>query len=151
MARFARIDSQIRADHLIRANRLRVPELNPFFCESRFGAVKNCESRVWGDSLEFESLGRYQNRVFLRIAVGMAELARVIAAIRITSARWRSHLSQKRRMWSLETLRSLCCDSSFASGVHWCSIRSMWTCGMACESWLCSLNASNWRLAILLI
>ena len=34
MARFARLDSQIRA------NGLRVPELNPFFCESSFGALK---------------------------------------------------------------------------------------------------------------
>ena len=31
MARFARIDSQIRADRQILANRLRVPKLNPFF------------------------------------------------------------------------------------------------------------------------
>ena len=38
--RFARIDSQIRANRLIPANRLRVPELNPCFCESRFGPLK---------------------------------------------------------------------------------------------------------------
>ena len=40
MARFARIDSQIRANRLILANRLGVPELNPFFCELRFGGLK---------------------------------------------------------------------------------------------------------------
>ena len=40
MAQFTRIDSQIRADWLILANRFRVPELNPFFCESRFGGLK---------------------------------------------------------------------------------------------------------------
>ena len=41
MARFVRIASQIRANRLILANRLRVPELNPlFFCGSRFGALK---------------------------------------------------------------------------------------------------------------
>ena len=34
-------------------------------------------------------------------------------------------------------------------GVRWRSIRSTWNCGMACESWLRSLNASDWRLAIL--
>ena len=34
--RFARIDSQIRANRLIFANRVKVPKLNPFFCESRF-------------------------------------------------------------------------------------------------------------------
>ena len=34
MARFARIDSQIRANRLSRANRrLRVPEVNPFLCD----------------------------------------------------------------------------------------------------------------------
>ena len=33
MARFAPIDSQIRANHPILANRFRVPELNPFFSE----------------------------------------------------------------------------------------------------------------------
>ena len=36
MDRFARIDSQIRANRLILANRFRVPELNPFYA--------NCES-----------------------------------------------------------------------------------------------------------
>ena len=40
MGRFARIES----------NRLRFPELNPFFCESR--ALKDCESQVWDDSGE---------------------------------------------------------------------------------------------------
>ena len=45
MARFARIDLQIHADRLIRASRLRVPELNPFFCESRFGALKIANRR----------------------------------------------------------------------------------------------------------
>ena len=40
MARFARIDSQIRANRLILANRFRVPKLNPLFCESRFEGLK---------------------------------------------------------------------------------------------------------------
>ena len=40
MARFARIDSQIRANRVILANRFRVPEPNPLFCESRFGGLK---------------------------------------------------------------------------------------------------------------
>ena len=41
MARLGRIDSQIRANRLILANRFRVPELKPFFfCESRFGGQK---------------------------------------------------------------------------------------------------------------
>ena len=45
MARFARIDSQIRANHLILANRMRVPKLNPFLCESRFGAQQLANRR----------------------------------------------------------------------------------------------------------
>ena len=60
-----RIDSQIRANRLILANRFRVPELNPFFCESRFKGAKSCESQVQGDTRE--SLARYENRVSLRI------------------------------------------------------------------------------------
>ena len=40
MARFARIDSQIRTNQAIRANRLRVPELNPPFCESAFRGTR---------------------------------------------------------------------------------------------------------------
>ena len=47
MARFARIDLQIRATRLILANRFRVAELNPFFCELRFGDAR-------------ESLARYE-------------------------------------------------------------------------------------------
>ena len=41
----------------------------------------------------------------------------------------------KHRVWSSQTLRSLHCGSHHAIGVHWCSIRSTWTSGMACESW----------------
>ena len=62
MARFARIDSQIRANRLILANRFRVPEPNPFFCEYRFGGAKNCELQVWGNLRE--SLERYENGGF---------------------------------------------------------------------------------------
>ena len=35
-----RIDSQIRANRMILTNRFRVPELNPLFCESRFGGLR---------------------------------------------------------------------------------------------------------------
>ena len=46
IARLARMDSQIRVNHLILANRCRVPELNPFLLESCFGGLKiaNCRS-----------------------------------------------------------------------------------------------------------
>ena len=50
------------------------------------------------------------------------------------SVHWLSYLPQKHRIWSSLTLRSLHCDLSRAIGVRWCSIRSTWTCGMACES-----------------
>ena len=46
MARFARIDSQIRAHRLILANRFRVPELNTlFFSESCFVGLKIANRR----------------------------------------------------------------------------------------------------------
>ena len=50
MARVARIDSQIRANRLILANRFGVPELNPFFLRSALQGAKSCESQVCGDS-----------------------------------------------------------------------------------------------------
>ena len=59
MARFSRIDPQIRASRLILANRFRVPELNPFLRIS----AKNCECQVWGDSHEL--LARYENSFFV--------------------------------------------------------------------------------------
>ena len=46
MARFARIDSQIRANRLILAIRFRVPELSPFFANRFSWGKKNCESQV---------------------------------------------------------------------------------------------------------
>ena len=47
MARFARIDSQIRANRSILANRSRVPELNTFFANrAPGGGAKNFESQV---------------------------------------------------------------------------------------------------------
>ena len=79
MAPFARIDSQIRANFLILANRFRVPELNPFFCESHFGGQKIANRRfeairanrsnvmkMGGFSANFDS--RESPRFALRIA-----------------------------------------------------------------------------------
>ena len=46
MARFARIDVQIRANHLILANRFRTETgLKPFFCESHFRGLKLANRR----------------------------------------------------------------------------------------------------------
>ena len=68
-------------------------------------------------------------------AIVIAEsLARVIVAIRIASVRWRSYLQPKYRKSSSQTLRSLCCDSNRAIGVHSFNIRSTWNCRMARES-----------------
>ena len=53
-------------------------------------------------------------------------LARVIAAIRIASVRWRSYLPPKQRIWSSQTLRSLCCGLNRAIGVRSFNIRSTW-------------------------
>ena len=63
MARFARIDSQIRADRPILANRLGVPKLNPFFLRIALrGGLKTANRRFQADSRE--SLARYENRSF---------------------------------------------------------------------------------------
>ena len=71
-------------------------------------------------------------------AIVIAELlARVIAAIRIASVRWRSYSPPPKHS-----------DSNRAIGVRSFNIRSTWNCGMACKTWLRSLNASD-RLAIL--
>ena len=61
MARFARIDSQIRANRQILANRLGVPELNSLV-RIALRRAKNCESQFRGDLREL--LARYENRVF---------------------------------------------------------------------------------------
>ena len=45
LARFARIDSQIRTNGLILANRFRVPELNPFFANRASGGLKIANRR----------------------------------------------------------------------------------------------------------
>ena len=64
MARFARIDLQIRANRLILANRFRVAELNSL-CDSRFGGLR-IANRMVRDS--HESLARYKINFFcLRI------------------------------------------------------------------------------------
>ena len=65
MARFARIDSQIRANRLILANCFRVPEPNPFFANRALWGLKIANRR-------FEAIRVNRSRVlkmgvFLRI------------------------------------------------------------------------------------
>ena len=78
-----------------------------------------------------------------RAIVITESLAWVIAAIRITSAHWRSYLP-------LKTQNLVLVDPAFvvlrfesrdwAIGVRWCSIRSTWNCGMAsCTFRTCTL------------
>ena len=62
MARFARIDLQIRADRLIRVNHLKIPKPNPFLANPAFRGTTNCELQAWGDSRE--SRERYKNKGF---------------------------------------------------------------------------------------
>ena len=45
MARFARIDSQIRSNRLILSNHFWAPELNPFLRKKRFGGLKFANRR----------------------------------------------------------------------------------------------------------
>ena len=70
-------------------------------------------------------------------------LARVIAAIRIASVRWRSYISPKPWNESSQTLRSSRCDSDRAIGVHSCSILSTWT-----AECLARVDRVRWTLAI---
>ena len=79
MARIARIHSQIRANRLMLANRLRVPELITPFARIALRGAKNCESQFCGDSRE--SLARYENRGF-----SVNRFAR-IAPIRVANRR----------------------------------------------------------------
>ena len=96
MARFARIDLQIRANRLILLNRqFRVPELNPllfFFSDRTSGGLKKCELRVWGDSREslacYENRGSSANR-FARI--DLRESPRVALRSAMPSKLWPSH------------------------------------------------------------
>ena len=46
MARFARIDSEIRAIQADSRELFQGSRVEPFFCESRLKGAKNCESRV---------------------------------------------------------------------------------------------------------
>ena len=60
------IDSQIRADLLVRANRLRVPELHPLVRESRFWGTKRL--RIAGfEAIRAQSLRPYDNSFFLNV------------------------------------------------------------------------------------
>ena len=64
MARFARIDSQIRANRLILANRFRVPELNPLFANGASGD-KNENRRfeaIRANSSHVVKVGVFQSR-----------------------------------------------------------------------------------------
>ena len=61
-------------------------------------------------------------------------LARVIAAIRITSVFLAVISPPKPQKLMLIALRLLCCDSNGTIGIHSGNIRCMWNCGMACES-----------------
>ena len=80
-------------------------------------------------------------------AIVIAEsLARIIAAIRITSVRWWSYLPPKNR--GPHRPCSLRRDSNRAIAVHLCNLRSTWNYRLACESWPRSLSTSDWQLAI---
>ena len=79
MARFARIDSQIRANRLILADRFKFPELNPFPCESRFGGLTIANRR-------FEAIRANRFHV-LKIGVFLRIDSRESAPIRVAN-RW---------------------------------------------------------------
>ena len=80
-----------------------------------------------------------------RVIVAGESLARVIAVIRITSVRWRPYLPPNTEISPHRPCARWCRKWNRAIGVHSCNIRSTWNCGMVCESWPQSLNASDWR------
>ena len=90
MARFARIDSQIRANRLILANRFRVPELNPFFANRasgglkianrRFEAIRSNRSHVMKIGVFLRIDSRESPRFALRIA-GPSEFFRNFSGV----------------------------------------------------------------------
>ena len=85
MARFARIDSQIRANRLILANRFRIPELNPFFANRASGGLKIVNRRFWGHSRK--SLASYENSFFFFVRDFQKALS-AVARIRRTLVQW---------------------------------------------------------------
>ena len=78
---------------------------------------------------------------------GVPFLFLIIVAIRIASVCWSSSPPKTQDLVLIGSA-FVRCDSNRAIGVHWCSTRSTWNCGLACESWPCSLNTSDGRLAI---
>ena len=84
MARFARIDSQIRADRLILANRFKFPEPNPFLCELRFGGLKIANCRFEAIRANHSHCERYDNshRVLQGAAQRGAQFYFIFAVLR---------------------------------------------------------------------
>ena len=113
------------------------------FSRQRRNLPENLSSKEFRTATAFSSFlidGR--NR-----AITIAEsLARVIAAIRIASVRWRSYLPQKTESSPHRPCVRCAAIRIARLAVHSFNVRSTWSCGMACESWLRSLNASDWRL-----
>ena len=79
MARSARIDSQIRANHLILANRFRVPELNPLFANRASEGLKIANRR-------FEAIRANRSHV-MKIGVCLRIDSRESTRARITPIR----------------------------------------------------------------
>ena len=92
MARFARIDSQIRANRLILANRFRAPELNPFFanCTSRGLRVANRRFEAIRESLACSEF-----RGFFCESIRANRFARIVP-IRVAN-RWAIYVQERKK------------------------------------------------------
>ena len=90
------------------------------------------------------SLGKRHDLDGRNRAIVIAEsLARVIAAIRIASIRWRSYLPRKHKIVLTDPAFIVPRFESRECGVHSFSIRSTWDCGVACAT-----DRIHWTLAI---
>ena len=95
MALFARIDSQIRANRPILANRFRVPKLNPFFANRASGGLKIANRR-------FEAIRANRSRIMKIIGWDFAELIfRGFLFLKNLGANASTRFSPKMSRWTL--------------------------------------------------
>ena len=129
MARFARIDSQIRANCLILANRFTVPELNPFVCESRFGGGG---AKIANRRFGAIRANRPETGVFLRIDSRESPrfALRVAGPSKLCDAESLAASEALRREWTLRTdsrQGQLCWKKS--PRLEWSLGKGMWQSG----------------------
>ena len=79
---------QIRANRLILANRFRVPELNPFFCESLFGGLKIANRRFEAIRAKFAANCSHVMNMEVSLRINSRESPRFALRIAGPSKSW---------------------------------------------------------------